>query len=333
MFRPIHLLQQFNTKDKEEYQERWNRQDGRAEAGEITNLINAGAGKHFLDGFNIPEDFLDLKGFKFWQLDIDFPDDRDHFIGINFSYSEFWHSRFNSAVFSNIDVAFAKIYNCKFENCFFSFTDWYGTRFERVKFKKSDFLEKNSFNNCEFMDCEFDEIFIQRNIFHDCFFNSSTTIPLLAQRSYVEFSNGQIILDNKELPEIYKGIKNAYLAGEVFDKYRKYFFNQKRSETRHLKSGLKKLGGYFIENLTGYGIRPTTVLSFMFLIILVFFFCFLTKYSFSESAILSAGAFATVGDIPVAHPYDYLYILESALGIGFFSLLITVLANIWFSEK
>ncbi len=340
MFRPIHLLPKPINSDFDkisEYKERWEKGHGEKCYDFVINKIKKGGGEDFLqwdyqqgqDLKHIMKDEWDLKGIKIWQLDIDFPKG-DNFEGIDFSFAEFWHSRFKSATFPSTYFEFSKFYNFKFEDCLFSFANFYGVKFEKVKFKNCTFVEHNSFNNCEFIDCEFDNFFTAGNLFIDCLFDVNTQVKNISFKPIHKF---KVELENSNLPNIYKGIKNSYLSGQVFDKYREYFFKQKRSETRYLKRGIKKLGSYFLENLTGYGVRPTAVLSFMFLIISFFFLGFLTKYSVSESIIMSIGAFTSSGNILETYPYNYLYVIESFLGIGLFALLITVLANIWFSEK
>lgn len=331
MFRPIHLLPQHDIEKIRRYQERWESLEGQKTHQEIVELVKVGAGKHFLDGVEVVEDFSDLKGMKFWQLDIDFSlSNRDNFKDINFSYSEFWHSKFRSAVFFSTWGEFSKVYNCEFKNCLFSFANWYGIKFEKVKFKNCNFVDHNSFNNCEFRDCIFDNTFIQRNIFFDCFFDAKTEIVSIVETSTTESTSH---FNNKDLPELYKSIKNAYLAGEVFDKYRNYFLKQKWAETKYIKRGLSKMLGHLVEALTGYGVKPFNTLLCGLLTMLLFVLIYQTAYPIGESFMMSMSAFVGIGTVPDISPYGYFHMLETIFGICFFALFITVLANIWFSEK
>lgn len=340
MFRPIHLLPKPINPDFDKslkYKERWEKEYGKKCYDFIINKIKEGGGEDFLqwdfqqghDLKHIMESEGDLKGIKIWELDIDFPK-TDNFEAIDFSYAEFWHSKFKNATFLSTYFGFSEFYNFEFEKCLFSFTNFYGVRFEKVNFKNSTFVEHNSFNNCEFIDCEFDNFFTQKNLFTDCLFDANTQVKNLSFEPIHKF---QVKLENNNLPNIYKGIKDSYLSGQVFDKYREYFFEQKKTETRYLKKGIQQIGNYLLENLTGYGVRPSATLSFMLMIIFIFSILYSFKYSFSRSLVISFTAFTTMGEAPGVSPYNFLYALESGVGICLFALLITVLANIWFSEK
>lgn len=340
MFRPIHLLPiptHPHLDHITEVKERWEKGVGITYHEKIIELIKRGGGEDFLQvdyqrvgGFGqIMEDQGDLKGIQVSNLSIDFPK-TDNFEGINFSYAEFWHSTFNNATFLSTYFGFSKFYNFNFKNCIFLCTNFYGVKFENVRFINCSFIESCSFNNCEFVNCTFDKYFTKENLFIDCLFDVNTYVSDFSKKSLNE---SREVLDNKNVPNIYKGIKNSYLAGEVFDKYRKYFYKQKEAETRYLKKGFNKIGNYLTENITGYGVRPTTVLASMLFVLLSFFTLYLLNFSPAESIVLSFSAFTTLGDIPDKVPFNYLYIIEAALGIGSFALLITVLANIWFSEK
>lgn len=339
MFKPIHTLQDIQgEKELKRYQMRWGTLQGRRDKKLILELINKGAGEDFLQGYFQAGKILtienewDLKGIDIWSINVDFPKD-DNFEAIDFSYSRLWHSNFKKAAFvSGTGGSFARIYNCKFQDCLFYMSGWKGCTFEKVKFERCDFMEHTYFINCEFRDCKLKGNFLQKNIFYDCLFDSNTELITIEEKTN---NFGKHNLDKRDVPEIYKGIKNSYLAGEVYDKYRDYFFLQKSSETRHVRSGIKKLCSiFFQEYIVGYGVRPlNTILASVFVILLFALFYSFCTISFEKSILMSLSAFATMGDIPQFSPFSFLYALESFLGIGLFALFITVLANVWFTEK
>lgn len=337
MFQPIHLLNT-NIEELKKYQERWESDIGKHIQEKIIEEIKKGAGEDFLQydfqsgKLPILENEWDLKGIQIWKLDIIFPN-TDTFEAIDFSYSRFWHSKLKNAAFvGGGGGSFARIYNCQFTNCLFYLCGWRGCTFEKVKFTKCDFMEHTYFVNCEFKDCEFVDCFLKENIFFDCLFDVNSWVGHLEKQTN-DF--GKHVLDNKDLPGIYKGIKDSYRAGEVYDKYRNYFFKQKSSETQFLKKGLPKISAQVQESLTGYGIRPFRVVEWALFIVLLFVnvYIYLFKQQFDYALIASLGAFATMGDVPTIPLMNYLYLIESLLGIGFFALFITVLANVWFGEK
>lgn len=342
MFQPIHLLPKPRNPDYDDiplYKERWEKGVGKEWYDKIIVKIEEGAGEDFLQWdyendaglHGLIGDQWDLKGIKIWKKEIDFPNG-DSFEAIDFSYSEFWHSKFNNAVFGSTYFSFGKLYNFEFKNCLFHFSNWYGVKFEKVKFVNCTFVEYNSFTNCKFINCEFENCFIDKNIFYDCLFDANTVVKKLSRHSVDTVFKAK--LEMKYLSEIYKGIKDSYLAGEVFDKYREYFYEQKANETRHIKTGIKKLLGFLQENITGYGVKYFRTFEFGLLVILLFSFIYIGAGNFIfESLLMSASAFATMGDIPTLPPYNYIYVTESLLGISLLALLVTVMANVWFSEK
>jgi len=337
MFQPIHILNT-NSDDLKKYQERWQTDRGKETQKYIIEQIKKGAGEDFLQydfqsgKLSLLENEWDLKGIEIWELDVDFPKN-DTFEAIDFSYSRFWHSKFNHAAFvSGGGGIFARIYNCEFNHCLFYLNGWRGCTFEKVKFFKCDFMEHAYFVNCIFKDCVFTDCFLSEGIFSDCLFNVNTSIN---QLKYKTNNFGKHSLEKINLPEIYKGIKDAYSSGEVYDKYRDYFYKQKASETQYLKSGWPKLSAQIQESVTGYGIRPVRVLEWSIFVILFFvnIYIYVFNLNIGTSFISSLSAFATMGDVPSISWMSYFYVVESLLGIGFFALFITVLSNIWFGEK
>ncbi len=337
MFQPIHLINT-NIDELKKYQERWESDRGRKIQEYIIEKIKKGAGEDFLqydfESGKLPilEGEWDLKGIQIWKLDVVFPKN-DTFEAIDFSYSRFWHSTFKNAAFvGGGGGSFARIYNCQFINCLFYLCGWRGCTFEKVKFTKCDFMEHTYFVNCEFKDCEFVGCFLKENVFSDCLFDVNSSVGQFEKQTN---NFGKHVLDNKDLPGIYKGIKDAYSAGEVYDKHRDYFFKQKATETQYLRKGFSKISAQIQESMTGYGVRPLRVVEWAVFIILMFAIIYFSifKQSIDIAFITSLSAFSTMGNVPNISFMNYLYLFESLLGIGFFALFITVLANVWFGEK
>lgn len=333
MFTSIEQLNLYDPDDKILLQARWKTPEGEKDKERVCALITEGAGKHFLDSeLTITDDSLDLKGIDIWKLDVEFPA-RDNFRGIDFSYSEWWHSHWKGATFSNTAVDFSRLYNITFDKCLFGFSHWYGTRFEKVVFKNCDFVERESFRNCEFLDCKFENCFFSREIFYDCKFDVRTYISPLQKEPTSKF---QVALADTNISELLKGIKDAYLSGEVYQQYRNYFFKQKQAETRHLKQGLDKILSYSNELLTGYGVKPLrpVITSLLVITTFSFFFTCLEGIPLSEALLLSMASFASVGSGDGVSNFTSFFInLEAITGIALFALFVTVLSNVAFAEK
>jgi hypothetical protein len=153
------------------------------------------------------------------------------------------------------------------------------------------------------------------------------------------FSGGSLKLNKSNLAEIFKGIKEGYIAGDVIKKAREYFFKEKQSITKHNSKKLReKISGYFLELISGYGIKPFRVFLSMLTIFVIFSIVFIARIGFSEGLLLSAGAFFTFGANTnylqtLGTLFKIVYIAEPFFGISLMALFITVLANYWFREK
>ena len=184
------------------------------------------------------------------------------------------------------------------------------------------------------------ECFYPKNIFNDCKCDDLTVLgePL---KAYSRNPNTSLNLDSKHYAEIYKSFKDAYAAGGVLDRSRQYYFKQRQAETRYNSRNVsEKVGGYFLENVAGYGIKPFRVLVAMILLFLLGFAAFhlLGKIGISDSLFITAGAMFTFGanvnqvnELGIG--FHILYVLISFFGIALSALLITVLANIWFKDR
>mgnify|MGYP001601910208 CR=1 FL=1 len=341
MFTPIYLLPQYNGKDCDKYQSRWDTSQGIEIRNKVLKMIRDGAGEDFLQWdfehkeLGFLESMWDLKGIDIYNEKIDFPTD-DNFEAIDFTYASFYHSKFRNATFPGTGFGFSKIYNCEFADCVFSRTSFYSATLEGSKFINCDFIEHNSITNCELREVKFERCFVYKNIFFNCKFDEQTFIdaPLDKPNIMKSFESSK-----SDLAEIFKGIKEGYMAGDVIRQARQYFFKERQSIIRYNAKGWRgKASGYFLELIAGYGIKPIRVLLTMLTIFLIFSIFFIGKVGISEGLLLSSGAFFTFGAnthllSTLSGFWKIIYILESFLGISLMALFITVLANFWFREK
>jgi uncharacterized protein YjbI with pentapeptide repeats len=343
MFTPIHLLPQYNTKELDKYRDRWKDSDGRRLQDKILGLIRHGAGEDFLQwdfeqgNLGFLENMWDLKGIDIFKEKIVFPA-ADNFEGIDFSYGSFYHSSFKNATFLNTFLKFTKLYNCEFVNCNFLFTSFYGATLEKTKFINCDFIEHNSMTNCDLRGVELGNCFIPTNLFFDCKFDEQTVINNLLDKP-LRKPGDSLKLSKNSLAEIFKGIKEGYIAGTVIKQARIYFFKERKAITRYNTKGLReKIWGYFLELIAGYGIKPVRVLLTMLTVFLISSIVFSAEIEFSEGILLSAGAFFTFGANTqylqtLSLFLRIIYIAEAFFGVSLMALFITVLANLWFREK
>lgn len=306
-------------------------------------MIGDGAGEDFLQwdfeqgNLGFLENMWDLKGIRISNKQINFPA-ADNFEGIDFSFSSFYHSNFKNATFLNTFLSFTELYNCEFMNCTFLFTSFYGAPLEKIKFINCDFIEHNSITNCDLREVKLENCFIPTNLFVDCKFDEQTVINNLLDKP-TRKPGDSLKLSKDNLAEIFKGIKEGYIAGSVIKQARMYFLKERKAITRYNTKGLReKMRGYFLESIAGYGINPFRVLLTMLMVFLIFSVVFSAKIGFSEGILLSAGAFFTFGANTqylqtLSGFLKVIYIAEAFLGISLMALFITVLANLWFREK
>lgn len=342
MYSPINLLPQNADRRNEEYQKRWKTKDGIIAKHRVFELLRGSATEHFLqkdfldNNLKVIENEKDLKGIYLEDEQIKHfhPDTLKY---VDLSYSYITHVRFENICFPNMLFHFSSFHKVTFIDCTFTFSTFYASKLKNVSFVNCDFLDKVEFSNCLFEQTRFTECFFEDNIFYDCSFDELTHIdpPISASR----FSKKQSTLDRGELSEIYKGIKEGYLNGNVIDKKRDYYFLERQAITRYnLKRPLSKLGDYCLEIISGYGIRPVRVLISMISAFIIFTLIFVAKIGYPDGLLLSAGAYFTNGAssqflVEMGAFYQFLYILESFLGILLIALFITVMANLWLTEK
>lgn len=343
MFTPIHLLPRIDIEKKELYQQRWEKEGGPALKDKILQMIRDGAGEDFLQWefekgrLGFLENMWDLKGVNIFKEDLTFSgDDSGWFENIDFSHAEFYHSKFRRATFSPSTMNFSRIYNCEFIDCTFSFSAFYGARFEKVTFRNCNFIEHNDFTNCDLREVEFNDCFVPDSIFTDCRFDTNTRVTDPIDKPHRTW---KLSFDKKELAGIFHGITEAYLAGGVAKQALVYFFRKNQAITRYNSdNSWDRLRGYFLEFLTGYGVRPLRVLRALLIMVVTGIAIFSTQVGFENALILATGGFFTFGGYVellkgLSMGYRLLYILTSFLGIFLTGLYVTVQANVWFRER
>jgi len=344
MFTPTHLLPRYDPSEAAKYQDRWDASEGQKIKEIVLEKIRKGAGEDFLQWdfekgtLGFIENQWDLRGLQVFKEKIKFPHE-DNFESIDFSFGSFYHSQFTNAHFQAL-FNFVKIYNCTFIDCDFYFNSFYGCRIEKTKFINCCFIENNSITNCVFSDVEMKSCFYPKNVFVDCKFDENTLFDKPLEKK-LRPSRQELAFDNKQYSEIYKSVKEAYAVGGATRKSRSYFYAQKQAETRfNSRNFWEKMGGFVIENIAGYGIKPWRALETLFLFSTVGFclFYFWGKVAVSKSIMLTAGAIFTFGAFTdelkrLGICFQLLYIFLSFSGIAFTALFITSVANIWFSER
>lgn len=341
MYMPIYLLPQNTDGKSKEYQDRWKTKNGILTKHRILKLLREGPTEHFLQKDFLEKKLVTIKDEKDLRgLFIEDEDIKDLHVntlkGVNLSYSYIINTNFENITFPNMIFKFSTFYKVTFVNCTFSFSTFYASKFENVVFINCNFLDKNELRNCLLENTKFNKCFFENNIFSNCHFDQLTQLEI---PNISEFSKKQTKLDLKELSEIYKGIKEAYASGKVINKKRDYYFLEKQAITRfNTKTPLHKFGGYFLELVSGYGIRPLRVLFCMMVSYFIFTTIFVNKIGYSDGLLLSTGAYFTNGAnsnflVTMGPLYQALYILESFLGILLIALFITVMANLWFTEE
>jgi uncharacterized protein YjbI with pentapeptide repeats len=342
MYTSIYSLPQNETEDSSKYQNRWKTKEGILTKQHILKLLREETTEHFLQKdftegtLNILENATDLKGLRLEDEHIKEYHPKT-FTNVNFSYSFITHSEFEKIFFPKNLFHFATLNNVTFINCTFSSSCFYACRLENAAFINCDFVDRVDMRNCSFYNVRLVHCFFETNIFYNCKFNQGTIIDEPATTAH--HIKKQTIFDKKEYAQLYKSIKNAYHEGSAIGNQRKYYFLEKQSITRYNTSSLpSKINNYFIEFITGYGIRPLRVFLSMVFIFIFFTAIFIEKLGYPEGVLLSIGAFFTNGAASqhltaIGSLYLFLYLIESFVGIVFIALFITVIANLWFQEK
>ncbi len=345
-FTRIDLLPHFDLQRRQQVRQRWKDDTGRALFERIIILIREGAGEDFLQcGFENGElgflsDYWDLAGIEIFKEDIVFPKG-DNFENIDFSYAQFWHSTFTNACFPQTHFSFARLYNVTFKNCLFAFARFYGCEIEKCTFENCDFVEENGFSNCEIEETVFKNCFFNKNIFMNCRFDENVQIvnmskPLLfGLRPHAnEFSQK---LNVNQISGIYRGIKDGFVAGEIFNISRAYLFLQYQSYTRYNRS--RKLPSFIWELCAGYGLKPLRILIVICIVFSFVFVWFLYRLgNVNDSLLISAGALLTFGAkaelLNQLSLFDHVvYIVAAFLGVSLIALFITVLANVLLKDN
>jgi hypothetical protein len=194
----------------------------------------------------------------------------------------------------------------------------------------------NGFLNCDFKETSFSDCYFSENMFNSCRFDGNVRIlnatkPLvLGLRSRANNFNDE--LEQNRISGIYQGIKDGYLAGEIFPQARQYLFLQRQAYTRF--NSIRKIRDYMWEGVAGYGLKPERVLSVIGLLFGLTFAWFSWRLENAKDAlILSAGGIFTfgakaelLGTLPLSDVL--IYIVSAFLGVALVALFVTVLANV-----
>jgi Pentapeptide repeats (9 copies) len=345
-FTRIDLLPRFDLQRRQQVRQRWEDDAGRALFERIIVLIREGAGEDFLQySFEKGElgflsDYWDLAGIEIFKEDIVFPEG-DNFENIDFSYAQFWHSTFTNACFPQTHFSFARLYNVKFKDCIFDLAYFYGCELEKCSFENCSFMEGNGFSNCDIKETTFSDCYFSENMFKSCRFDENVQIvnatkPLiLGLRPRAPNFNSE--LKQNHISGIYRGIKDGYLAGEIFIRAQQYLFLQRQAYTRF--NSRRKIRSYLWEGVAGYGLKPMRVLGIIGLLFGLAFLWFHWKLdNAKEAMILSAGAIFTFGAkadlLEKLTLWDQLvYIASAFFGVSLVALFVTVLANVLLKDN
>lgn len=332
MFIPIYQLN-IDNKEAKEAEDRWKQNNDTYRY--ILELIKRGAGEDFLqkdfESGRLPflRDMCDLRGFYIYRERITFPTD-DNFEAIDFSYAQFQSSEIENCCFLST-FRFSKFHHCIFKNCTFHFSLFLGCIIRHCRFVNCKFTENTSMENCDFGDVVFDKCLYDEVIFNNCRFNANCKIndPKKPKRNEKnEF--------NRELSSFNTSVSEAYKEGGIFDKSRLYYYKSRKARTRYNSNNIIcRLGGKIIELITGYGVKPARPLICLVLIVLIFTGIFYIRLGSVYSALTtSVNAILTMGDSSsLSCPFDVLYMIEGFLGVAIIGLYITLLANMWFSQR
>ena len=342
MYTSIYLLAHSNTDNSKKYQDRWKTKEGIPLKHHILKTLRDGSFEQFLHRdfaekkLPILEHDKDLKGL---YIEDELITDHPHHAlkGVDLSFTYIGGSEFKNLNLVQSNFSFASIHNVTFVNCTFSYSTFYASYLENVSFIGCDFIERNNIRNCRFTNVKYKHCFIENNMFHSCRFDERTGVDIFTPESQHEKKSK--FFNPIELPELYKGLKDGYKAGSVTSKVRYYYFLEKQAITRYIIDNVfQKTGNYFLEIVAGYGVKPLRVLISMIFIFLFFTAVFIGELGYPSGLLLSTGAYFTNGvssDLvrSVGVFYQILFIIESFLGIIFTTLFVTVMANLWLSEK
>jgi Pentapeptide repeats (9 copies) len=349
-FQRIDLLPRNNLNERRKARSRWESEEGRSLQEKIIALIRNGAGEDFLQShfehgtLSFIEDQWDLAGIQLFNEEIVFPTG-DNFETIDFSYAQFWHCIFTNATFPQTHFGFTKFYNVEFRNCLFAFAHFYGATLEKCKFIDCDFAEENGFSNCELSETRFENCFFNKGKFVDCKFDEQVTFEVNKQphirglRSQTS-SGFKSPFERKGISGIYRGIKEGFIAGQIYGKARNYLFLQHQAYTRFNRTGaVEKSTAYSWELLAGYGLKPARVLmSLIGLFCAVFVWFAYQLGSFQESLIFTSGAFLTFGAKAellqkLSLLNHIIYIFSAFVGVALVALFITVTASVLLKDN
>ena len=341
MFYPIHLLPNYQPIRNNSFSDRWNYEEGLEYHKEIVTSIKAGYIREYSEDeymdkgyYNKFQSCYDYRSIVLNDIKVDFKPG-DNFKNIDFSYAEFNSCELKNATFFGNIFNFTNFTNCTFKNCTFVLNKTKGALFNNVIFVNCDFDDRNDMLNSECKHVKFQKCYFYRNIFMDCKFDPDTELDDIAKSPN---NGGSSSLINSEIWAVYRGVKEAYAAGQSIDKVRNYYVKERKAFTKfNTAKKIDKCINYFFEVVTGYGVRPLRTLSAIFVFYMTYSLIYLAKFCLSKVFFISAGAFFTFGGDAdsikdLSALWKFIYISESFVGISMIALFITVLANVWLKD-
>jgi len=343
MFVPIHLLPLFNPRERDKYQERWQRADTWDNIEKVVRAIRDYGNEDFLSrecGDLVESGFLesetDLKGFQLQGQQLVLRDEADNFKYTNFKHAQFYNSSFENATFLQAHFDFSRLYKCKFIRCGFHFTSFYAVALEGVEFENCDFAQSTRFHNTDVQDTKFVNCFFQEPVFLDCRFDEDTVIGQAAQDSN-RWPAGRLT-PNSRHAEMHRAIADAYFAGQAVEQAESALLASARARTKYNTTGWRWLVRLVSgEMLLGYGLRPTRPLLALLAVFGAATAVFAWEIGFSKAAVLAAGAVLTFGagtDVLSSLPWPYrvIYIASAFIGVSLTALFITS-ASAYFTSR
>jgi hypothetical protein len=233
----------------------------------------------------------------------------------------------------------------EFRNCLFAFAHFYGATLEKCRFIDCDFPDENGFSNCELLETRFENCFFNKGKFFDCKFDEQVAFEVSRQPQIAgllsQTSSGfQCLFEKNNISGIYRGIKEGFVAGQIYGKARQYSFLQHQAYTRFNRVGMaEKATAYCWELLSGYGLKPARVLTCLISLFAIVFVWFAYELgSVQDSLIFTSGAFLTFGAkselLRNLSLFDHIvYIVSAFAGVALVALFITVMANVLLKDN
>jgi hypothetical protein len=342
MYTSLYLIPNRDFTIENNCRSRWESTQGKKDHAFIMDLIEKkGAGEDFLqrdfEQNKIPtiEHMHDLRGFQIWTKEINFPQ-KDNFENIDFSHSEFWHSKFRNGVWY-CSLGFARQYNCVFENMAFFFNNYFCSTLERVSFLNCNFFSHSSFTNCELIDAVFENCHFDSVPFANCKFAGNTRFSGVRMVPVGGMPASRSELKKKNRCFIFQSISEGYRNGGQNRLAREFYYKQMSNYTFYNLPPYQKPASFLAMFVTGYGVLPFRIFLWLILMFSGNLLYFKQFFNASDSLILAAGALFTFGAKTnlldnLSFLGQLLYVFTSFAGISLVALLVSSFSNIWNRE-